>query len=261
MRSRIPRIIAAMLFTICLFSSISHAQSRHRPPRVTASRARSEPLTAEQKESIFDVIEQADELDVTYKYHPEKFADEVQFSFLGKCRQVTDQLPMGQVRTIMVKMAQAYKDAGLLYGSLTGTSTISESYDVFNEGQKLRGGKTYDYVSEILRRYKVENLEPYQAQRAVFHYASSLKNNLQTTLSKTPNIKSSARSSATQESSPNRVENSAVSNVPDSNQVEQNPQRLSGQMDELNEILNKNQDQKTRPEQGQKKVSNPGSPR
>jgi len=187
MNRKTIRLTALVLLIQCMYTDVIPAQA-HRARRTPATQQKLTPLTEWQKDALTDLIARADELEVTYRYTPSKFSDESADLSSG-CKSVAEEMPEGQVKDVMLKMGQAYEDAGIIYGTATGTGLRTRSYEVFNESRRSKGEQTWNYLGEILSTYNVEHLAPYDAQRAVFNNASALKRRLQVYLRKSPTLK------------------------------------------------------------------------
>lgn len=188
MRNRLIKVLAFSLLVMSLLAVTTHAQKRHPPGRASAAPPALTPLYEEQKGAVAELLDQADRLGITFRYKPEEFADDA-IGFAGKCTAEMDDFPDGRVKTLVLKVGRAYEDAGIIHGSLTGTSLRTRSYDAFNGAQKVKGGQTWDYLGGILARYGAEHLTPYDARALILHRAGEWSAALRIALKRSPVVR------------------------------------------------------------------------
>lgn len=187
MRIRLPLLFISALIAICLVSSVTQSQTRHRPTTKQKNTKTQQllPLTLEQKQVAADLIEQAKSVELTYQTEPSQYAIAAE-TFMYALGAEMERFPAGPIKTHLVAMAYGYRDAGVLWGMLTGTSITNSFY----EAQAATTGKDRrpQLIEEIGRRWRINVMQMglNQAQRKIFNNASHLKDKLISLLVRTP---------------------------------------------------------------------------
>lgn len=187
MRIRLPLLFISALIAIFLVSGVTQSQTRRRSS-AKAKNAKMQqlvPLTLEQKKMVADLIERAKSIEITYQTDPYKFATAAE-TFMFALGAEMERFPSGPIKTHLIAMAYGYRDSGVLWGMLTGTSVTNSFY----EAQAAATGKDRrpQLIEEIGKRWRLDVMQIglNQAQRKIFNNAANLKDKLSFLLARTP---------------------------------------------------------------------------
>lgn len=205
MKKRVVQLTALALAVLCLFVGTASAQRRRPTRRPSTPRTRFAPLTAEQKAAVADILEKANALEVTYNYRPEKYADDA-FDVSSESGKAEDALPEGTMKYLLLDMWSAWRAAAFMYG--TCMPSMKGSWHRFVEADireaQVTGRKTdaTDPIPEIVREYKLQNMNPCQAQRVLFNNARIITMRARAVLDASPTTRGAQPSSRADNAAP-----------------------------------------------------------
>jgi len=183
MENLTARLFAAALLVICLFTMTASAQVRRRPARSAVPRRRSAPLlvplTAEQKEEVAGLIENAEDVDYDYKFSRSQYLMVKAGEVAEQADRVAESLPEGNLQKLVLAMGLAYHDASILYCTYTNNGYCPQ-----------------EIVMRVIERNGFQNLRPYEMVVRTFGAASILKNDLNAALAKSPTAEVRSKPSA-----------------------------------------------------------------
>lgn len=188
MRIRLPLLFISTLIAICLVSSITQSQTRRRSSAKTKNTKVQQlvPLTLEQKRVVVDLIERAKSIELTYQTNPHQFATATDTLIFILDSDTIKQFPAGIIKTYLIGVVYGYRDAGALWGMLTGTGLADAFYGA-QASTTGRDGRP-QLIEEIGRRWNINVMRMglRQAQRKIFNNASNLKDKLISLFARTP---------------------------------------------------------------------------
>lgn len=216
MRKKICLVLTMFCVASLAFGSTASSQTKRRqqPKRSRASRQTPLPritlgqLTEEQQQALSSALDEAQALEVTYKYDSRRYADEAT-RVARICWDTSKLFPEGKVKYALSEMGDAHYNAGLLFAKLfpmpkTETREERAMRELIEASEALdrqRGGTMAEerrraeeeeakeevaHIAKTLERYGVQHLAPYQAQAAIFDIAVGFRKILSDALARHP---------------------------------------------------------------------------
>jgi len=202
MLKRFAQTLALIIVASYLHSNDLMAQTRRTQPRRSratrqAAANRIQPLTESQKVAISKLIEEAKNLEISYRYGSELTSlfglGHSAIGFMLEGYKIGEAMPEGNIKRVLLSMATTYNDAGILHDI---TNRKGTGYKMYTSGDSP------DLLPSILERQGLERASSYQAVNYLMNKAGTLRQSLQTMISAAPIIPEPISESITPKSNP-----------------------------------------------------------
>jgi hypothetical protein len=191
MLKRFAQVLALIILASYLFTDGAIAQTRRSQPRRSRSTRQQpppkvQPVTETQRAAITQLIKDAKETELIYNYEREQF-ERYAGRLLIDAKKIGEGLLDRNIKAIMLDMAEAYDDAGTLYGKLMYSPRYRLSETV--------GGST-QIIIFIVKKYGLERATLIQAIPFILNVAIKFRELLQAMLAVAPIIPESSNTMA-----------------------------------------------------------------